>query len=128
LTMLLEGTTWDGIRSEYWHGMPAGPIAMGYRLDIAGGWSEPDETLEDSGVDTHSQEPENPEIPVVFKDSSGRDCGRHVLRFLSRDDDSLNRVFPGLASSTPTPLPHYLINNADLGDVLRIISLCAVTP
>jgi hypothetical protein len=88
-------------------------VAIGYRLGIAGRWSEPPETLEDS--DTTGGIPGNPEnmdINVNFKDAVGRDCGRYVVRFKR-------------AAYRP-PEIGYLIDNPDIPGLLRVLASCAI--
>jgi hypothetical protein len=116
LNSLLQGKNWTELQSEYWPDGASNNAAMGYRLEIPGPWADPTETLvSDPGVVRHVRDPENPTIPVVFTNSSGRDCGRQTIKFLS--------------PTRLTALPwRYLIDNADLGDLLRTISSCAVRP
>src|SRR5579864_1113373 len=47
LTELLKGRTWADLRSTLWHDGSQKGTAVGYRFDLPGRWSEPEETLED---------------------------------------------------------------------------------
>ena len=87
-------------------------VAVGYRFEIAGRWSEPDETLTDREQAFFSRKSLYPVINTVFKDRSGGDCGRFVVRFQSSND---------LTSLWPL----YLVDNSDIEALLRMVSLCA---
>jgi hypothetical protein len=111
LSSLLEDRTWDALRTQLWTAKPSDRIAVGYRFDVQGPWSQPLETLEDRKPIDDVQEVEEPELDTLFKDGSGKDCGRTRILFLS----------PGFDS----PNSSYLVDNADIGALLGLISRCA---
>jgi len=110
LDRLLGNRTWEQMRAERWPGKSGGDAAVGYRFEIDASWAAPEETL---GDDRYSRNPPrflgNPEIDTVFKTASGVDCGRHVILFRAAG--------PGGGWT--------IDNNADLGDLLRLIGACA---
>jgi hypothetical protein len=111
LNALLKGRPWKKMRRKLWHANAGGSSAVGYRFDNAGRWSEPEQTLEDKSPETHfTVEGASPGLNASFRDRSGADCGRLVVRF------SGVLTFEG---------PVYLIDNSDIGDLLRVISSCA---
>jgi hypothetical protein len=112
LASLLAGRTWAEMRAALWPGKAAGR-AEGYHLDIPGRWSEPEETLgQDMAYADLARDPVNPEIKTTFRDRSGINCGEHEVKFLS----------PAQTGAPPGP---YLIDNFDVGDLLRVIASCA---
>jgi hypothetical protein len=81
---MLKDGGWSQLRLSPGHGSPTwGGAAVGYRFEIAGRWSRPDQTLDPSEPDHFygSGEPLNPEINAVFVNRYG---GRSFLRFLAR--------------------------------------------
>lgn len=108
LDSLLKGKTWDAMRTRLWHAKNSDKVAVGYRFDIRGPWAEPFEMLEDQNSLVGVDYPENPQLDTVFKDRSGKDCGTYRVRFLTGN------------GSQP-----YLIDNSDIGGLLRVISTCA---
>jgi hypothetical protein len=54
---------------------------------------------------------------VLFKDSVGNDCGRRLIKFQAPIVVTRDR---GKQSALP-----FVVNNSDLGDLLRLISSCA---
>jgi len=116
LRSFLGGRTWTATRVSLWHGRPGGSVAVGYTFESGGSWAEPEETLSEAvPVNTTSVDiskfPVNPEIPTAFTNSSGRDCGTYRVEFLSSRDE-MGRLA-------------YLLNNPDLGDLVRLITSCA---
>jgi len=55
---------------------------------------------------------ERVEIETHFKDASGAACGTYLVKFVKLQ--SVNDA------------PRYRVNNTDIADLLRLISLCAV--
>ena len=102
LDALLKGRSWDALRAQLWRAKPSDKIAVGYRFDVPGRWSTPVETLEDP--DGAAWRIEDLDIDALFKDGSGKDCGRARIQFRS---------------------PDFEIDNSDIGDLLRLISRCA---
>jgi hypothetical protein len=114
LNSLLRSKSWAAMRTDIWNGRHV-QGAVAYRFDIAGQWSEPEETLEQKRDPGNAPlKMINPELDVFFNTSSGRACGRHRVRFL------------GVKTGTGAPFPgSYVVDNSDLGDLLRLISSCA---
>ena len=73
-------------------------IAVGYRFEVPGRWSEPDETLE--------------ELETQFSNNSGAGCATHKVTF--------RKVLENTDSS-----PMYVVDNDDIAGILRSISACA---
>jgi len=107
LSSLLNGRTWDRMRADLWHGKTGNEVAVGYRFDTPGWWSEPPRPIR-----LNERNPVNPEIDTTFTNSAGRDCGKFLVKFLKTDEGSL---------------PSYPIDNSDLRDLLRLIGYCADT-
>ena len=111
---LLVGKTWATLRSELWPRERRGDVSVGYRFDLAGPWSEPDETLEekrdvDSAPDAGSRDLY---LDTSFKDKSGADCGKHRVKFL-------------MIQSGGSESRKYLVDDQDLRGLLRTITSCA---
>ena len=113
LNLLLKGRTWADLRAELWHGRSPGGVAVGYRFDIPGRWSAPQETLDEEGSSGAVALPDNPDLETRFKNGSGGDCGRRRVKFLKTPMGA----GPGYLM--------YVVDNFDLGDLLRLIGSCA---
>lgn len=105
------------LRAEIRPGKRRGTVALGYRFELPGHWSLPRDRPEgtDAGIAVHTGPGErslSPEIDTVFKDSSGNDCGKHHIRFFTR----------------PSFIRLYLVDDADLPGLVRLISSCATEP
>jgi len=115
LSTLLRGRTWADMRAQLWPVKSGEAVAVGYRFETTGRWSEPEETLDDQLQRQRefldALNPVNPELETRFKNAAGDDCGRHLVDF--RD-----------ALRGPSRLT-YLVDNPDLGDLLRLIAACA---
>ncbi len=71
LNSLLAGTTWVGLRGELWPDRSGGGVALGYRFDISGRWSEPEETLEeDRAYGDAALSSANPDLDTLLKPSA----------------------------------------------------------
>jgi len=81
---------------------PRGNIAVGYAFDPRSPWSKPPEMQDNF----YYPRLEDLELDTVFKDRSGRDCGRRRIRFLN---------------------PDFEIDSADIADLRRVISICAAS-
>jgi len=111
LEQLLKGKTWAAMRSELWPGPSERGVEVGYRFDIAGRWSEPDEMLlEERAPRGFEGDTARPQIETLFTNSSGGACGKVLLKFSKSWRDW------GLQSS---------VDNANFGDVLKLIASCA---
>jgi hypothetical protein len=90
-----------------------GAGAVGYRFEASDQWSEPEDSLADNprhGDGTLAQS--DPEIETLLKDRSGGNCGRRRIKFI--------RLPAGGAGDE-----RYVVDNADIGDLLRSITRCA---
>jgi hypothetical protein len=101
---------------------PGAGGAVGFRLDISGRWSGPEETLDEDGYSDHipNVHPSlmNPELATVFTNRLGHECGRTDVRFFG----SNTRISLG----GPPVLPEmYLVDNSDIDGLLHLISTCA---
>jgi len=86
--------------------------AVGYRFEVEGQWSEPEETLK------QPERYENPRLAsgkfslnTQFTDRAGKDCGRYKVDFVTVRD--------------PRILDDYRIDNTDIEALLRTIGSCA---
>ena len=113
LNSLLEARTWADMRAEIWHAAIGRRVAVGYRFDISGRWAEPEETLDEERAAGTGVIPENPDLDTRFKNGSAGDCGRFRVKFLKTPIE----VGPGYLA--------YVVDNSDLGNLLRLISSCA---
>ncbi len=112
LTALLEGKSWEAMRREMWPGGRDGQASAGYKFDIPGRWSEPEETLvEKAANSTAAIRSQSFMLKTVFKDRFGTDCATHAISFVEVD--------------TPDRRDKYLVDSSDLGDLLQSISSCA---
>jgi hypothetical protein len=115
-SLLDKGRSWAAVRADLWRGKSGSDVAMGYRFDIAGRWAKPAETLEqeqeEQAVVDVGRRPVNLQFDTLLKGSSGGDCGRHAIKFLR-------------SQSTGSFVAKYLVDNSDLGDLLRSIAACA---
>ena len=75
-------------------------------------WSEPEETLDQPRLEYRSPPSTAGKFSfeTQFTDSAGKDCARYKLDFTFEDPIFKNT---------------YLIDNADIGDLLRSIGRCA---
>ncbi len=108
LHSLLNGRTWKAMRAQLWHAGNSAKLAVGYRFDVLGPWAQPFEMLEDEKNLVGVRYPKNPQLDTVFKDRLGKDCATYRVRFRSKDRS-----------------PNYLIDNSDIGGLLRVVSSCA---
>jgi hypothetical protein len=111
LKSLLKGRDWEVMRAHLWFDKSAGG-SMGFSFGIAGRWSEPEETLEPEKTYAEPALLEllHPELVAHFKNRLGDDCGSHPVSFLRTDEEDY---------------PHYLVDNSDLRELLRLIATCA---
>ena len=115
LAYLLNGRTWEEMRSGLWPARPKGRVAVGYRFEISGPWAEPAVDFAPVGdLRQTGIEPERPEIETRFLSGGGAACGvRRVPFVATRDIDGTAK---------------YLVDDADLGDFLRTLSACVTPP
>jgi hypothetical protein len=115
LTELLKGRTWATMRSASWPRMAQKNVEVGYRFHVSGRWSEPEETLEEHRPAGNLEEDyDHPEIETSFTNRSGHACGDLRLKFFSTPETRIR-----LGSI------RYLIDNADLANLLQLIGSCA---
>jgi hypothetical protein len=113
LTSILAAQTWEAMRADLVK-VKFGPgAAVGYRFDGSGGWADPRETFADNGAD-RTELQDGSDVETQFTDRSGVRCGRSHVKFF-KTEAPLGRL-------------RYLIDNADLVDLLRVINNCAVQP
>jgi hypothetical protein len=114
MNALLKRKSWSKMRAEYWKGIASRGVAMGYRFHTTSRWGEPRETLDSNTKNGPLDfDAARPIIATTFQTGSGVSCGDHSVQF-----------FVVLPASRLTPLP-FLVDNPDLGDLLRIITDCA---
>jgi hypothetical protein len=111
LSSMLKGRSWADLRVELWRGAPTDDVAIGYRLDVPGRWSQPwvAESLKEAWGEVDLKRlPANPAIRALFTDSEGRACGEHTVEFSEDGGPS-----------------KYLVDDPELGELLRLITSCA---
>lgn len=111
LRALLKGRTWAGMREGIWRNHSS-TVGVGYRFNNVGRWAEPWETFAAEkeygpiNLDSH-----RPRIETQFKTSRGTDCGQVWVQFVELGQGHE---------------PAYLVDNADLKELLRTIAVCSV--
>lgn len=120
----LAGQNWDSLRPRLRTGVSGRSIGMGYRFSISSRWSEPEETLEEQRVETTFADGRDRfEIETLLYDSAGSECGRSRLVFLKVPEAGW---YKNGDPSLPVPgPPEYLIDNSDIKDLLRLVSVCS---
>jgi hypothetical protein len=103
-SLLQKDGTWDALRTRLWHITLTDKVAVGYLFDGPSSGSELFGTLPDWKPGQVEFYRGNRELDTIFKDGSGKDCGRSRIRFLS---------------------PALMIDNPDIEDLLSLISRCA---
>lgn len=114
LYALLADKTWESMRAELWHDVTDGGVAIGYRFETSGEWSEPEETLGEGGSSggNAAVNLETPfELETLFTGRSGAECGRTRIRFIRTGGGES----PG----------RYAVDAADLRELLVLIASCA---
>lgn len=97
---------------------------MGYRFDVLPLWAAPRAPIESqqelSIRRTSTTLGDDVPIETVLTDRSGKECGTHTIRFAFIKDykPDPKASFEGLG-------PRYFVDNADLADLLHLISVCA---
>ena len=105
LDSLLKNTTWYAFRAKLWHAKASDRVAVGYRFDSPAFSNDPFATFwARKPRPTEPRFPQNPEFDTLFKDGSGKDCGKLRIRFLS---------------------PDFYIDNSNIEELLRVIAACA---
>jgi len=116
LSVLEKSGPWESMRLSFWPAPPGRIVSVGYRFLGAGVWSKPLATLE-----TVSRPTKNPDAATgfgaMFTDASGAPCGQMRIRFSTLPE------FPN--APRPWGAVRYVVDNADIGDVLHVIGLCA---
>jgi len=108
---LLKGKDWRELRRKLWGRAPTKGAAVGYRFLTSGRWAEPDETLNDGSPHWAERKTGDFDLSVAFTTRTGRSCETRGVRFLA--------VAHGPVVGT------YLVDAADLKDLLRSIAVCA---
>jgi hypothetical protein len=113
LDQALQARSWQKLRQEAWRLRPGIDSAVGYRLEIQGPWSEPEETLEQPREEYRGSllTTDKFSLETQFTDRAGNACARYKVDFLKVS------ALPGQNI--------YRIDNADIEDLLRSIAACA---
>jgi hypothetical protein len=104
---------WEDLGSEFPRGQRS-IAALGYRFSPPGSWSEPLESFAPRG-DNAPLTPlgPSPDLDAIFESASGGSCGTYTIGFriaaVSRSHDA------------------YVVDNSDLGGLLRLIASCAAS-
>ena len=107
----LEVRAWETMRQEIFHMRPGVDYAVGYRFETQGPWSEPEETLVQPNEEGPLSTADNFELETRFVDSTGKDCGRFEVDFVKVKSPLIQDI--------------YRIDNANIEDLLRLISRCS---
>jgi hypothetical protein len=114
LDRLLEGKQWNAVYRELWRAPPGSQGGMGYLFDIPGRWSESEETLEENrGEGDDPLTEAEVALDTQFRTSTGRDCAKSLVAFKKVSE------FGGAK---------YLIDNANLKDLISSIGACFARP
>jgi hypothetical protein len=91
---------------------PAERLALGYRLEGAGAWSESDRAWELRDRQQPAHEPQTLTLVASFRTRTGARCGERTVRF---------------APAEPAPPGHlaYGIDDAEVGALLRLVATCS---
>jgi len=119
LDSLLVHRSWSSLRREVWYGEPRPALAIGYRLAAPGDWTEPEEALDQALQDRRrvrdmDRVPRDPDLVTKFVGAYGDACGEREVRF-------------ALVPVRNMPLPIYSVDDPGLGELLRLITGCALT-
>jgi hypothetical protein len=112
LTSMLNGRTWEALRTELWHGKARSAAAVGYR------WSGPEANLTlppalFPGTPKGSTDALSPEIDTQFVTAAGAGCGSHRIKFsVAGDGGPFSRL-------------RFVVDSPDIEDLLRLIASCA---
>ena len=113
LNLLLGDKTWAEVREDLWHKRPGGNQSVGYRFEVGGPWSKPDETLKEAEqFHPNVADRDHMEIETTFTDRAGEGCGSLHIRFTK-------------IKAPDTGWCAYRIDNPNLGEVVRLIASCA---
>ncbi len=136
LRQLQKDPQWIGPRSE--PSKRGNEIAIGYRFEVAGLWSEPSDSFEPGLVRPNPEpEPDVAEIPTVFTSRTGAECDSRVVRFVRvaiRDGrrGEFSRFDPVTHKWTTTrgPAPEWALDNeyvveSDLSELLLTLKACS---
>jgi hypothetical protein len=124
LDSLLAKRSWQDLRRDLSAPVSAKDVLVGYGFDVPPPWGEPYEALE-SKVERLVRAramplDEDAVLKTTFTDRSGSVCGRRSIAFATTDFRTLEHGarFEGAGSK-------YFVDNADLADLLHLISACA---
>jgi len=106
LQSLMGNRTWANMRARIWPGSASQNVAVGYKFETPGWWSEREPQFQ---VDLATRIPADPDINTRFTNEAGISCGSMILRF------SRSNGFPVA----------YHVDNVDIEHLLRLISSCA---
>jgi len=113
LGALLEHRSWRDLRAELWHGSFSADMAVGYKFDVRGPWSEAEGILGEDALHRASARPEHVDLDTRFANSSGSSCGDYRVRFV------------GAAFGRNRFVLSYAVDNSDIEMLLRLITSCA---
>lgn len=103
--------TWRDLLPESMPRIGAPSIAVGYKFDIPGRWSEPPETLEPV-VKPAAGSSGRHEIETRFENAAGKECEGFRITFVAN---------PVIDQGG------FLIDNQDIGDLLRLLATCSAS-
>ena len=111
LQALLRGSTWARMRKDI-GAVPSSQWGVGYKLDIAGPWSEPEDLLKESPPSAVTQYERKSVIDVTFTTRSGTVCASDRVEF----------SYVGFSGAGH---PAYVVDNDNIGSLLQSLQLCA---
>ena len=119
LKSLLTKRSWADLEHQIWHGAAPSDAAIGYRFEIPGDWSQPEETL-DQGLQDRRRHvildefPAEPKLATQFVDKTGNNCMKREIRFVQAPAEPRGVVMK------------YVVDDSDMEGLLRTISECAL--
>ena len=107
----IENGGWDALRTRLLTSSIPRPSAVGYHFDVAGGWSEPRETLAPRSYDGIFAAFGN--LLTSFYDKTGISCG------------SMRVLFVQVPHSTSITRNRFVVDSPDVTELLKVISACS---
>jgi hypothetical protein len=119
LGSLLAKQSWADLEDQMWHGAAGSGAAIGFRFEIPGDWSKPEETLDQGLQDRRryvnlDEFPAEPKLVTQFVDKVGNNCVKREIRFV---------LAPAVPKGTGF---RYFVDDSDIEGLLRTISGCAL--
>jgi len=112
LKSLSKGSGWAAMRADFSRGTSKGIVAVGYRFSGSGWWVDSEWPVEEGTRSRLAGASGEFDADTLFKDGSGGVCGDRRVKFKGIPFEH-------------TFLVRYVVDNSDLGDLLRMVASCA---